>query len=431
MSSLNNHLADIDTELWQAIQAENRRQEDHIELIASENYVSRAVLEAQGSQLTNKYAEGYPGKRYYGGCAQVDVAEYLAIERAKQLFGAPYANVQPHSGSQANQAVYMAALKPGDTILGMSLAHGGHLTHGASVNLSGKLYHVLSYGLNADETIDFDEVERLAREHNPRMIVTGASAYSRVIDWQRFRSIADAVGAYLMADVAHYAGLIATGLYPSPIGIADFVTSTTHKTLRGPRGGLIFAKAEHEKIINSAVFPGLQGGPLMHIIAAKAVAFKEALAPEFKDYQTQVIANARAMARVLQHRGLRIVSGGTDCHLFLVDLRAKGITGRDAEDALGRARMTVNKNAIPNDPQKPTVTSGIRIGSPAITTRGFGVAEAEQLAHLIADVLEAPQSEAVQKRALEQTQALCRKFPVYGGHEASRHALAQNFALTS
>ena len=431
MSSLNNHLADIDTELWQAIQAENRRQEDHIELIASENYVSRAVLEAQGSQLTNKYAEGYPGKRYYGGCAQVDVAEYLAIERAKQLFGAPYANVQPHSGSQANQAVYMAALKPGDTILGMSLAHGGHLTHGASVNLSGKLYHVLSYGLNADETIDFDEVERLAREHNPRMIVTGASAYSRVIDWQRFRSIADAVGAYLMADVAHYAGLIATGLYPSPIGIADFVTSTTHKTLRGPRGGLIFAKAEHEKIINSAVFPGLQGGPLMHIIAAKAVAFKEALAPEFKDYQTQVIANARAMARVLQHRGLRIVSGGTDCHLFLVDLRAKGITGRDAEDALGRARMTVNKNAIPNDPQKPTVTSGIRIGSPAITTRGFGVAEAEQLAHLIADVLEAPQSEAVQKRALEQTQALCRKFPVYGGHEASRPALAQNFALTS
>ena len=431
MSSLNNNLASIDAELWQAIQAENRRQEDHIELIASENYVSRAVLEAQGSQLTNKYAEGYPGKRYYGGCAQVDVAEYLAIERAKELFDAAFANVQPHSGSQANQAVYMAALKPGDTILGMSLAHGGHLTHGASVNLSGKLYHALSYGFNADEEIDFDEVERLAREHNPRLIVAGASAYSRVIDWQRFRDIADEVDAYLMADVAHYAGLIATGHYPSPIGIADFVTSTTHKTLRGPRGGLIFAKAEHEKIINSAVFPGLQGGPLMHVIAAKAVAFKEALAPEFKGYQGQVIANARAMARVLQSRGARIVSGGTDCHMFLLDLRAKGITGRDAEDALGRAHMTVNKNAIPNDPQKPTVTSGIRIGSPAITTRGLGIAEAEQLANLIADVLEAPHSETVQKRVLAQTQALCHKYPVYGGHEAPRPAQAQNFALTS
>jgi glycine hydroxymethyltransferase len=431
MSPLNNKLASIDVELWQAIQAENRRQEDHIELIASENYVSRAVLEAQGSQLTNKYAEGYPGKRYYGGCAQVDVAEFLAIERAKELFGAACANVQPHSGSQANQAVYFAALKPGDSILGMSLAHGGHLTHGAAVNLSGKLYHALSYGLNANEEIDFDEVERLAREHNPRMIVAGASAYSRIIDWQRFRSIADSVGAYLMADVAHYAGLIATGHYPSPIGIADFVTSTTHKTLRGPRGGLIFAKAEHEKIINSAVFPGLQGGPLMHVIAAKAVAFKEALAPEFKDYQAQVIANARAMARALQERGLRIVSGGTDCHLFLVDLSAKQITGRDAEDALGRAHMTVNKNAIPNDPQKPTVTSGIRIGSPAITTRGFGLAEAEQLAHLIADVLDAPQSETVQARVLAQTQALCQRFPVYGGHEAPRAAAAQSFALSS
>ncbi len=431
MSSLNNNLADIDPELWQAIQAENRRQEDHIELIASENYVSRAVLEAQGSQLTNKYAEGYPGKRYYGGCAQVDVAETLAIERAKQLFGAAYANVQPHSGSQANQAVYMAALKPGDTILGMSLAHGGHLTHGASVNLSGKLYHALAYGLNANEEIDFDQVEQLAREHKPRMIVAGASAYSRVIDWKRFRGIADAVGAYLMADVAHYAGLIATGLYPSPIGVAHFVTSTTHKTLRGPRGGLILAGAEHEKAINSAVFPGLQGGPLMHIIAAKAVAFKEALAPGFKDYQAQIIANARAMARVLQERGVRIVSGGTDCHMFLVDLRAKDITGRDAEDALGRAHMTVNKNAIPNDPQKPTVTSGIRIGSPAITTRGFGVAESEQLAHLIADVLEAPQSEAVQKRVLAQTQALCQKFPVYGARETARAATARNVALTS
>ena len=431
MSSLNNNLAAIDTELWQAIQAENRRQESHIELIASENYVSRAVLEAQGSQLTNKYAEGYPGKRYYGGCAQVDVAESLAIERAKELFGAAYANVQPHSGSQANQAVYFAALKPGDAILGMSLAHGGHLTHGASVNLSGKLYHALSYGLDADEIIDYDEVERLAREHNPRLIVAGASAYSRVIDWQRFRDIADEVDAYLMADVAHYAGLIATGHYPSPIGIADFVTSTTHKTLRGPRGGLIFAKAEYEKLINSAVFPGLQGGPLMHVIAAKAVAFKEALAPEFKGYQAQVIANARAMARVLQNRGLRIVSGGTDCHLFLVDLRAKGITGRDAEDALGRSHMTVNKNAIPNDPQKPTVTSGIRIGSPAITTRGFGLAETEQLANLIADVLDAPQSEAMQKRVLAQVAALCLKFPVYAGEEAAIVAPAQPFALSS
>jgi glycine hydroxymethyltransferase len=421
MSSLNNNLAAIDPELWNAIQAENQRQEHHIELIASENYVSRAVLEAQGSQLTNKYAEGYPGKRYYGGCDQVDVAENLAIARAKQLFGADYANVQPHSGSQANQAVYISALKPGDTILGMSLAHGGHLTHGAAVNLTGKLYRVVSYGLDADEQIDYGEVERLAQEHKPRMIVTGASAYSRVIDWQRFRAIADAVGATLMADVAHYAGLIATGLYPSPIGIADFVTSTTHKTLRGPRGGLIFAKAEYEKAVNSAVFPGLQGGPLMHIIAAKAVAFKEALAPEFKGYQAQVIANARAMARVLQERGLRIVSGGTDCHLFLVDLRAKKITGREAEDALGRAHMTVNKNAIPNDPEKPTVTSGIRIGSPAITTRGFGLAEAEQLAHLIADVLDAPQSEAVQKRVLAQTQALCARFPVYGGQQAPRH----------
>jgi len=430
MSPLNNNLASSDNELWQAIQAENRRQENHIELIASENYVSRAVLEAQGSQLTNKYAEGYPGKRYYGGCEYVDVAESLAIARARELFGAAYANVQPHSGSQANQAVYMAALKPGDTILGMSLAHGGHLTHGASVNLSGKLYHAVAYGLNAGEEIDFDEVARLAREHKPRMIVTGASAYSRVINWKRFRSIADEVGAYLMADIAHYAGLIATGLYPSPIGIADFVTSTTHKTLRGPRGGLILAGAEHEKAINSAVFPGLQGGPLMHVIAAKAVAFKEALAPSFKDYSAQIIANARAMARVLQTRGVRIVSGGTDCHMFLVDLRAKNITGRDAEDALGRAHMTVNKNAIPNDPQKPTVTSGIRIGSPAITTRGFGVAESEQLAGLIADVLEAPNSDSVQQRVLAQTQALCQKFPVYGGHDSPRAAEAQKFALT-
>ena len=410
---------------------ENRRQEDHIELIASENYVSRAVLEAQGSQLTNKYAEGYPGKRYYGGCAQVDIAENLAIARARQLFGADYANVQPHSGSQANQAVYIAALKPGDTILGMSLAHGGHLTHGSPVNLSGKLYKVISYGLDANEVIDFDAVRRLAREHKPRMIVTGASAYSRIIDWKQFRAIADEIGATLMADVAHYAGMIATGLYPSPIGIADFVTSTTHKTLRGPRGGLILAKAEHEKAINSAVFPGLQGGPLMHIIAAKAVAFKEALAPGFKNYQAQIIANARAMARVLQERGVRIVSGGTDCHMFLVDLRAKHITGRDAEDALGRAHMTVNKNAIPNDPEKPTVTSGIRLGSPAITTRGFGVAESEQLAGLIADVLEAPQNETVQNRVLAQTRELCRRFPVYGGAKSAQADAAQGVAVTS
>ncbi len=430
MSTLNNKLAVTDAELWQAIQAENRRQEEHIELIASENYVSRAVLEAQGSQLTNKYAEGYPGKRYYGGCAQVDVAEFLAIERAKQLFGAEYANVQPHSGSQANQAVYTAVLKAGDSILGMSLAHGGHLTHGAAVNLSGKLYHALSYGLDDKEEIDYDEVRKLAREHNPRMIVAGASAYSRVIDWQRFRDIADEVDAYLMADVAHYAGLIATGLYPSPIGIADFVTSTTHKTLRGPRGGLIFAKAEYEKALNSAVFPGLQGGPLMHVIAAKAVAFKEALAPSFKGYQTQVLANARIMAQVLQARGARIVSGGTDCHLFLVDLRPLGITGRAAEDALGRAHITVNKNAIPNDPEKPTVTSGIRIGSPAITTRGFGAAECEQLANMIADVLRAPENEAVEERVRAQAQDLCRKYPVYAG-EAATSVQGQNFALTS
>ena len=430
MSSLNNHLAAIDAEIWQVIQAENRRQEQHIELIASENYASRAVLEAQGSQLTNKYAEGYPGKRYYGGCAQVDIAEHLAIERAKELFGAEFANVQPHSGSQANQAVYMAALKPGDSILGMSLAHGGHITHGASVNLSGKLYRALSYGLNADEEIDYEEVRRLARENNPRLIVAGASAYSRVIDWTRFRAIADEAGALLMADIAHYAGLVAVGLYPSPIGIADFVTSTTHKTLRGPRGGLVLARAEHEKLLNASVFPGMQGGPLMHVIAAKAVAFKEALAPEFKGYQMQVMANARAMAKVLQARGARIVSGGTDCHLFLVDLRAKGITGRDAEDALVRACITVNKNAIPNDPKKPAVTSGIRIGSPAITTRGFGLAEAEHVAHLIADVLEAPQSAAVCKRVAQEVEALCLRFPVYAGLEAPKHAQPQNFALT-
>jgi glycine hydroxymethyltransferase len=413
MFSGKNTLAQSDPELYRAIQAENQRQEEHIELIASENYVSPAVLEAQGSQLTNKYAEGYPGKRYYGGCEFVDVAETLAIERAKQLFGADCANVQPHSGSQANQAVYMAVLQPGDAILGMSLAHGGHLTHGAAVNMSGKLYRAMAYGLNAAEEIDYDEVERLAAEHQPKVIVAGASAYSRVIDWQRFRDIADSVGARLVADMAHYAGLIAVGIYPSPVGIADFVTSTTHKTLRGPRGGIILARAEHEKIVNSAIFPGIQGGPLMHVIAAKAVAFKEALAPEFKRYQEQVLANARIMAATLAKRGLRIVSGGTDSHLFLVDLRSKAVTGKDAEAALGRADITVNKNAIPHDPQKPFVTSGIRIGSPAMTTRGFGAAEAEKVANLIADVLESPNDAAALGRVKREVGAMCKRFPVY------------------
>jgi glycine hydroxymethyltransferase len=416
MFSKQNILAKVDPELWQAIQGENRRQEEHIELIASENYVSWAVLEAQGSQLTNKYAEGYPGKRYYGGCEYVDAAEQLAIDRAKELFGADYANVQPHSGSQANQAVYFSVLQPGDTILGMSLAHGGHLTHGASVNLSGKIFKAVTYGLHPQtEEIDYDEVERLAREHKPKMIVAGASAYALVIDFKRFRQIADAVGAYLMVDIAHYAGLIAAGHYPSPVGIADFVTSTTHKTLRGPRGGLILAKAEHEKILNSSIFPSLQGGPLMHVIAAKAVAFKEAMTREFRDYQEQVIDNARVMARVLsEERGLRIVSGRTDCHLFLVDLRPKNITGKDAEAALGKAHITVNKNAIPNDPQKPFVTSGIRIGTPAMTTRGFSELEAEQVAHLIADVLDSPNDEAKLERVRGKVADLCRRFPVYG-----------------
>ena len=411
-------LHEVDPELWAAVQQENQRQEDHVELIASENYASPAVLAAQGSQLTNKYAEGYPGKRYYGGCEFVDIAEQLAILRARQLFGCDYANVQPHSGSQANQAVYMAALKPGDAILGMSLAHGGHLTHGAAVSASGKLYRALAYGLNAEETIDYDSVQRLGREHKPRMIVAGASAYSRVIDWRRLREIADEARAYLMADIAHYAGLIATGLYPSPIGIADFVTSTTHKTLRGPRGGLILAGAEHEKILNAAIFPCLQGGPLMHVIAAKAVAFKQALTHEFKVYQERVLENARVLTRVLQARGLRIVSGGTDSHMFLVDLRAKKITGKDAEAALGRAHITVNKNAIPNDPQKPFVASGIRIGSPAMTTRGFRESEAAHLGELIADVLDAPQDEKVIKRVMVEVSELCRRFPVYRAAEA-------------
>jgi len=408
-----NLLAQQDPEVWNAIRLENQRQEDHVELIASENYASRAVLAAQGSALTNKYAEGYPGKRYYGGCAFVDVAEHLAIERAKQLFGCDYANVQPHSGSQANQAVYLAFLKPGDSILGMSLAHGGHLSHGAAVNASGKLYHAVSYGLDANEVLDYAEAEKLALEHNPRIIVAGASAYSLAIDWQRLRHIADEVDAILMADIAHYAGLIAAGLYPSPIGIADVVTTTNHKTLRGPRGGMILANAEHERALNSAIFPGIQGGPLMHVIAAKAVALGEALKPEFREYQAQVLKNARAMAQTLQARGLRIVSGRTECHLFLVDLRAKRITGRDAEEVLGRAHITVNKNAIPNDPEKPMVTSGIRIGSPAITTRGFKEKEAVELARLIADVLEQPASEATVNRVGDEIRALCARFPVY------------------
>ena len=406
-------LAQSDPELWNAIRLENQRQEDHVELIASENYVSRQVLIAQGSQLTNKYAEGYPGKRYYGGCEYVDIAESLAIERAKKLFGAPWANVQPHSGSQANQAVYTAVLKPGDTILGMSLAHGGHLTHGSAVNLSGKLYRVVSYQLNEKEEIDYDQAERIAMAEKPKLIVTGASAYALAIDWKRFRDIADKCGALLMADIAHYAGLIATGLYPSPMGIADFVTTTTHKTLRGPRGGMIFGKAEHEKPINSSIFPGLQGGPLMHVIAAKAVALGEALKPEFKQYQRQVLENARTMAAVLTQRGLRIVSGRTDCHMFLVDLRSKGITGKDAEAALGRAHITVNKNAIPNDPEKPAVTSGVRIGSPAMTTRGFRKAEAEALAHLMADALDRPSDEKNLARVAGEIRALCARFPVY------------------
>ncbi len=416
MFSKQNTLAKVDPELWQAVQNENRRQEEHIELIASENYVSHAVLEAQGSQLTNKYAEGYPGKRYYGGCEFVDVAEQLAIDRAKRLFHAEYANVQPHSGSQANQAVYFAVLQPGDAILGMSLAHGGHLTHGASVNLSGKIFKAATYGLHPEtEEIDYDEVERLARQHKPKMIVAGASAYALVIDFKRFRQIADMVGAYLMVDIAHYAGLVAAGYYPTPVGIADFVTSTTHKTLRGPRGGLILSKAEHEKILNSSIFPSLQGGPLMHVIAAKAVAFKEAMTPEFRNYQEQVIDNARVLAKVLaEQRGLRIVSGRTDCHLFLVDLRAKNITGKDAEAALGKAHITVNKNAIPNDPQKPFVTSGIRIGTPAMTTRGFSEIEAEKVAHLIADVLEHPSDDAVIAKVRGKVSELCKRFPVYG-----------------
>ena len=407
-------LESADPEIWKAVAGENRRQEDHIELIASENYASVAVMAVQGSQLTNKYAEGYPGKRYYGGCEYVDVAEQLALDRVKRLFDAEAANVQPHSGAQANQAVFFATLSPGDTILGMSLPHGGHLTHGSPVNMSGKWFNVVPYGLAAEtELIDYDEAERLAHQHKPKLVLAGASAYSRVIDWKRFRAIADAVGAQLMVDMAHYAGLVAAGLYPSPVGIADWVTSTTHKTLRGPRGGFILTRAGNEKAMNSAVFPGLQGGPLMHVIAAKAVAFGEALHHDFRVYQERVLENARVLARVLQDRGLRIVSGGTDSHLFLVDLRPKRITGKDAEAALSRAGITVNKNAIPNDPEKPFVTSGIRIGSPAITTRGFTELECEELAHLIADVLDDPGNDAALAKARASVATLTHAFPVY------------------
>jgi len=408
-------LPDADAELWAAIQHENQRQEDHIELIASENYTSRAVMQAQGSQLTNKYAEGYPGKRYYGGCEYVDIAEQLAIDRLKQLYGANFANVQPNSGSQANQAVFFALLQPGDTILGMSLAEGGHLTHGMALNMSGKWFKVVSYGLDEQEAIDYDAMERLAHEHKPKLIIAGASAYSLRIDFERFAKVAKAVGAYLMVDMAHYAGLIAAGEYPNPVPHADVVTSTTHKSLRGPRGGVVLCNDEAiAKKINSAVFPGLQGGPLMHVIAGKAVAFKEALTPEFKTYQQQVVKNAKVLADTLIERGLRIVSGRTESHVMLVDLRPKGLTGKEAEAILGDAHMTCNKNGIPNDPQKPMVTSGIRLGTPAMTTRGFKEEQARVTAHLIADVLDAPHDEAVRARVRAQVAELAKAFPVYG-----------------
>ncbi|HFA4080815.1 TPA: serine hydroxymethyltransferase [Neisseria gonorrhoeae] len=408
-------LAQYDPDLAAAIAQEDRRQQDHVELIASENYVSCAVMEAQGSQLTNKYAEGYPAKRYYGGCEYVDIVEQLAIDRVKELFGAAYANVQPHSGSQANQAVYASVLKPGDTILGMSLAHGGHLTHGASVNISGKLYNAVTYGLDENEVLDYAEVERLALEHKPKMIVAGASAYALQIDWAKFREIADKVGAYLFVDMAHYAGLVAGGEYPNPVPFCDFVTTTTHKTLRGPRGGVILCRDNtHEKALNSSIFPSLQGGPLMHVIAAKAVAFKEALQPEFKQYAKQVKINAAVMAEELVKRGLRIVSGRTESHVFLVDLQPMKITGKAAEAALGKAHITVNKNAIPNDPEKPFVTSGIRIGSAAMTTRGFNETDARVLSNLVADVLANPEDEANLAKVRGQVTALYDKYPVYG-----------------
>jgi glycine hydroxymethyltransferase len=406
-------LANVDPELFAAIQQENTRQQDHIELIASENYTSPAVMEAQGSQLTNKYAEGYPGKRYYGGCEYVDIAEQLAIDRVKELFGAEAANVQPNSGSQANQGVFFAMLKPGDTIMGMSLAEGGHLTHGMALNMSGKWFNVVSYGLTPEEDIDYDAMERLAHEHKPKLIIAGASAFSLKIDFARFAKVAKDIGAYFMVDMAHYAGLIAAGEYPNPVPHADFVTSTTHKSLRGPRGGIILMKAEFEKQINSAIFPGIQGGPLMHVIAGKAVAFKEALTPEFKAYQQQVVKNADALAKALIARGLRIVSGRTESHVMLVDLRSKNLTGKEAEAILGRAHMTCNKNGIPNDPQKPFVTSGIRLGSPAFTTRGFVEADATKVGHLIADVLDNPNDEAVIERVKAEVKLLTDKYPVY------------------
>jgi glycine hydroxymethyltransferase len=409
-----NTLAKTDPELWAAIENENQRQEDHIELIASENYTSPAVMAAQGSQLTNKYAEGYPGKRYYGGCEFVDAAEQLAIDRVKALFGAEAANVQPHCGASANQAVFLAFLKPGDTFMGMSLAEGGHLTHGMALNMSGKWFNPIAYGLDKNEEIDYEQMERLAREHKPKLIIAGASAYSRKIDFERIGKLAKEVGAIFLVDMAHYAGLIAAGVYPNPIPHADIVTSTTHKGLRGPRGGIILMKAEHEKAINSAVFPGLQGGPLMHVIAAKAVAFKEAQEPSFKDYQKQVILNAQALAETLITRGLRIVSGGTDSHVMLVDLRAKKMTGKEAERVLGEAHITCNKNGIPNDPEKPMVTSGIRLGSPAMTTRGFKEAEARQVGNFIADVLDNPNDADSIAKVRAQVSELTKRFPVYG-----------------
>ena len=409
-----NTLAKTDPALWAAIQNENKRQEDHIELIASENYTSPAVMEAQGSQLTNKYAEGYPGKRYYGGCEFVDVAEQLAIDRVKALFGAEAANVQPHCGASANQAVFLAFLKPGDTFMGMSLAEGGHLTHGMALNMSGKWFNPIAYGLDKNEAIDYEQMERLAREQKPKLIIAGASAYSLKIDFERIGKLAKEVGAIFMVDMAHYAGLVAAGVYPNPVPHADIVTSTTHKSLRGPRGGIILMKAEHEKAINSAVFPGLQGGPLMHVIAAKAVAFKEAQEPGFKDYQKQVVANAKALAETLIERGLRIVSGGTDSHVMLVDLRAKKMTGKEAERVLGEAHITCNKNGIPNDPEKPMVTSGIRLGSPAMTTRGFKEAEARQVGHFIADVLDNPTDADNIAKVRAQVSELTKRFPVYG-----------------
>jgi len=410
-----------DRALLRVLDKEVERQEDHIELIASENYASAQVMAIQGSVLTNKYAEGYPGRRYYGGCEFVDQAEQLAIERVKKIFGAEFANVQPHSGAQANQAAYAAIIKPGDTILGMSLAHGGHLTHGSSVNFSGKLYRPVGYGLDPEtERIDYAAVERLAEQHRPQVIVAGASAYAPVIDWARFRKIADGVGAKLFVDMAHYAGLIAVGLYPSPVNVAHVITSTTHKTLRGPRGGFILAGQELAQPVNSAVFPGAQGGPLMHVIAAKAAAFHEAMTPAFKRYQKQVLANARALAEVLAARGCRIVSGGTDCHMFLLDLRPKRLTGKEVETLLGKVGITVNKNAIPNDPEKPAVTSGIRLGSPAMTTRGFGLGEARRVGELIADILDAPASRRVASTVAGEVRKLCRRYPVYSRARRTR-----------